>query len=283
MKKNVIITTDSASDLPGALAERYGIKVMPLTVVVGNESHLDGIDFNCADMHESYKATGIIPKTSAPSLQSIIDFFKPFIDDGYEVVYVSVGGTLSSTLRNVQIISQELGGGIYTVDTKNLSNGVAMLAIEAAEYRDRGMSAREIVQSVSPLADRLNISFVLDTLEFIWKGGRCSGITAMGANMLRLKPALEMKNEKLTVYKKYRGNIKSVYLQYIKERLRDEKIYKNRIFLITPAELDGETEKAVRDAIASVDAEAEIERTYTGCSIFSHCGPGALGIMFISE
>ena len=210
MSKPVMITADSTCDLSEELLSRYNVKILPLTILLGEDSFLDGAHYTPADMYSRYREDGTLPKTAAPSLQQINEFFAPILAQGYEIVHLDISSELSSTCNNARIVSSELEG-VYVVDSRMLSTGVGLLVIEGAECRDKGMSAAEIAEHLTALTEKVDTSFVLDTLEFMWKGGRCSGVAALGANLLKLKPALEMKDGKLGVYKKYRGSINSVY------------------------------------------------------------------------
>ena len=204
MSKPVVITADSTVDLSPELILRYHIHIIPLTITLGDDVFLDGQGFTPLDMYERYRVDGTLPKTSAPGVQELLDFFTPFVDDGCEVVHLDISAELSNTFNAARLAAQELEG-VYPVDSRMLSTGVGLLAIEGAECRDKGMSAREIAEHLESLTDKVNTSFVLDTLEYMRKGGRCSGVAAMAANLLQLKPGLEMKDGKLGVYKKYRA------------------------------------------------------------------------------
>ena len=281
MSKPVIITADSTCDLSPELLERYSIKTIPLTILLGDESFYDGFDFTPADMYRRYRADGTLPKTSAPSVQQFIDFFRPFVDAGCEVVHLEISSELSSSYSTACIAAAELGG-VYPVDSRMLSTGVGLLTIEAAECRDRGMEAKEIAQHVASLTDKVDTSFVLDTLEFMWKGGRCSGVAALGANLLHLKPGLEMSGGKLGVYKKYRGSIKAVYKQYVAERLAGKSIRPGHVFITESGEVDEDTIRELEALIRSTTEVEEIHHTRAGCTIASHCGPKCLGVLFIN-
>ena len=237
MSKPVMITADSTCDLSEELLSRYNVKILPLTILLGEESFLDGAHYTPADMYSRYRADGTLPKTAAPSLQQLNDFFAPLLAQGYEIVHLDISSELSSTCSNARIVSAELPG-VYVVDSRMLSTGVGLLVIEGAECRDKGMSAAQIAEHLTALTEKVDTSFVLDTLEFMWKGGRCSGVAALGANLLKLKPALEMKDGKLGVYKKYRGNINSVYRQYITERLSGKKVRPGHVFITESGEID---------------------------------------------
>lgn len=281
MSKKVIITADSTCDLSRELLDRFSVRTIPLTILLGDESHFDGLDFTPADMYRRYHADGTLPKTSAPSVLQFLDFFRPFVEDGYEVVHLDISSELSSSYSTACIAAEELEG-VYPVDSRMLSTGVGLLVIEAAECRDRGMSAKEIAEHIASLTDKVDTSFVLDTLEFMWKGGRCSGIAALGANLLHLKPALEMSGGKLGVYKKYRGNIRAVYKQYITERLRGKAVRPGHVFITNSGEIPEETLSELDALVRSLISVKEIHHTTAGCTIASHCGPKTLGVLFIN-
>ena len=282
MSKPVIITADSTCDLSQELLERFAIKTIPLTILLGEESFFDGIQFTPADMYRRYRADGTLPKTSAPSVQQFIDFFRPFVEAGCEVVHLDISAELSSSYSTACIAAAELGG-VYPVDSRMLSTGVGLLVIEAAECRDKGMEAKEIAAHIASLTDKMDTSFVLDTLEFMWKGGRCSGVAALGANLLHLKPALEMSGGKLGVYKKYRGNIKAVYKQYISERLAEKSVRPGHVFITNSGEVDEATLAELETLVRSTIEVKEVHHTTAGCTVASHCGPKTLGVLFINE
>ena len=281
MAKPVVITADSTCDISEELKERYDIRIIPLTILLGEDSYLDGVDFTTADIYTRYRKDGTLPKTSAPGIQQFIDFFTPILEAGCEIVHLDISSELSGSFNNACIAAEELEG-VYTVDSRTLSTGVALLAIEGAECRDRGMSAAEIAAHLNTLKEKVDTSFVLDTLEFMWKGGRCSGVTALGANLLRLKPGLEMHDGKLGVYKKYRGSIQSVYRQYTRDRLTAD-IRPNHIFVTDSGEVPEETLSGLTDMLSEAVPEAEIHRVKAGCTVTSHCGPKTFGVLFIRK
>lgn len=282
MPKPVVITADSTCDLPQELKERYDIRTIPLTILLGDESYLDGVGFTAQDIYTRYHEDGTLPKTSAPGIQQFLDFFTPILEEGCEIVHLDISAELSSSYNNACIAASELGG-VHVVDSRMLCTGIALLAIEGVECRDRGMSAGEIAEHLRTLTEKVDTSFVLDTLEFMWKGGRCSAVSALGANLLRLKPALEMKDGKLSIYKKYRGSIQSVYRQYVKERLASVEIRPGHIFLTDSGEVPEETLRELRDIIREAVPDAEIHSAKAGCTITSHCGPKTLGVLFIRK
>lgn len=282
MNKPVIITADSTCDLSPELCSRFQIQVIPLTITLGETTFLDGESFTPADMYARYREDGTLPKTSAPSVQSFLDFFRPFVEQGFEVVHLDISSELSGSFNAARLAASELSG-VYVIDSMMLSTGVGLLAIEAAECRDRGMSAFDIAVHLSDLRSKVSTSFVLDTLEFMWKGGRCTGVTAFGANLLKIKPGLEMRNGKLEVCKKYRGNINHVYQQYITERLSGKKVRPGHVFLTESGEVDPAVLKDLEVLVKQLTGCKEIHHTVAGCTVSSHCGPKTLGVLFIEE
>ena len=282
LTQSVVITSDSTCDLSQELLDRYDIPVIPLTITLGEDTFLDGSSFTPLDMYARYKQDGTLPKTSAPSVQEFLDFFSQFTEKGCEVVHLDISSELSNTYNAACMAAEELGH-VHVVDSRMLSTGVGLLAIEGAECRDRGMGAQEIAEHLRGLTGKVQTSFVLDTLQFMWKGGRCSAVSALGANLLSLKPGLEMKDGKLGVYKKYRGNIKNVYKQYVKERLQGRRVRPGHVFITE----SGEVDDAVLEEICAIVRETipvqEIHHTMAGCTVSTHCGPKTLGILFIEE
>jgi DegV family protein with EDD domain len=282
MPKPVVITADSTCDLSRELLDRYDIHVIPLTITLGEDTFLDGSGFTPLEMYARYRKDGTLPKTSAVGVQEFIDFFSKFTKEGCSVVHLDISSELSGSFNNACIAASELSG-VYTVDSRSLCTGVGLLAIEGAECAARGMCASDIAQHLGDLIDKVDTSFVLDTLEFMWKGGRCSGVTALGANLLHLKPALEMRDGRLSVYKKYRGNIRSVYRQYVKERLASADIRPNHVFVTNSGEVPQEIIEELNDMVCAAVPGAEVHNSRAGCTVTSHCGPKTLGVLFLRK
>lgn len=280
MAKPVVITVDSTADLSPELLSRYNIYVIPLTITLGEESFPDGRGFGALDLYERYHKDGTLPKTSAPGVQEFLDFFTPFVEQGYEVVHLDISAELSNSYNAARLAAQELEG-VYPIDSRHLSTGIALLALEGAECRDRGLGAAEIAAHLEALREKVSTSFVLDTLEFMWKGGRCTGVTALGANLLKLKPALEMRGGKLSIYKKYRGAMPTVYRQYITERLRGKAVRPGHVFLVESGEIDPKEVEALMELVSAQTGCKELHHAVAGCTISSHCGPKTMGVIFL--
>ena len=204
MSKNVIISGDSTCDLSPELIERYGVKLLPLTVNLGGTQYLDGVDIDTEMIYRHYAQTGELPKTSSPNIAMFEDFFCKYTADGSEMVFFTISAEMSSTYSNACLAAAQFEN-VHVVDTRNLSTGGGLLVVAAGEMAKKGMSAQEIADACRALTDKVDASFVVDDLEFLHKGGRCSAVAAFGANLLRLKPCIVVQSGKMGVSKKYRG------------------------------------------------------------------------------
>ena len=283
MTNKILITADSTCDVPADLKERYNFKIIPLTITLRDKNYLDGVNFSVDDMYKAFYEDGSLPATAAPNIGQFIDFFKPFINEGYEIIHFDISSALSGTYSAACLAAEALKG-VYVIDSEMLSSGVLLEMIEAAEAVGRGMTAAEIVRYIEEdIRPKTDTSFVLDTLKFMAKGGRCSGVAAMAANILGLKPGLEMKNQELGVYKKYRGNSKAFYVQYVKERIAGKKIRPGHVFITESGGIDQEIISELIEYVQQEVNPREIHHTYAGCTVASHCGPGCMGVLFINE
>ena len=282
MKKNVIITTDSVCDMPPDLLDRYQVRMIPLTINEGDHSYKDGVDFTPDDIYELYDSQHLLPKTSAISPQEFIDFFTPLTQDGSEVVHIDISSACSATYQNACMAASELDG-VFPVDSLHLTLGQGLLVIEACRLRDAGLSAREIAEQLPAYREKIVTSFVVDTLEYLWKGGRCSGLTAFGANLLQVRPCLELREGEIKVARKYRGTMQKVYTQYIRDYLSRENIDTRMGFLVHSGRISQETLDQLRQLILELVPFSEVPIVRAGCTVTSHCGPGTVGVIFASK
>ena len=283
MTNKILITADSTCDVPADLKERYNFKIIPLTITLKEENYLDGVNFSVEDMYKAFYEDGSLPATAAPNIAQFLDFFKPFINEGYEIIHFDTSSALSGTYSAACLAAEALKG-VHVIDSEMLSSGILLEMVEAAEAAERGMSPTEIVRYIEDeIRPKTDTSFVLDTLKFMAKGGRCSGVAAMAANILGLKPGLEMKNKELGVYKKYRGNSKAFYMQYVKERIAGKKIRPGHVFITESGGIDQDIISELIEYVQQEVNPREIHHTYAGCTVASHCGPGCLGVLFINE
>lgn len=284
MANKVVLCADSTCDLGDQLRDKYNVTFFPYTITLEDETFIDGVTIQPEDIYKAYREKGILPKTSAINIADYIDFFRKWTDQGYDVVHLSLGSALSSSYQNCVAAAQAIGN-VYPVDSCNLSSGIALLVLEAAERIAKGMSAKDVAEEVSQLTRHSHASFILDTLEFMRAGGRCSAVAAMGSNLLKLKPCIEVDNSSgaMGVGKIYRGILDKVLLQYAEERLnRYQKIKKDRAF-ITHSGISEERIQMVYDYVKSRNIFDEIFVTRASCTISSHCGPNTLGVLFMTE
>ena len=280
MNKPIMITTDSTADFSADLISRYNFQVIPLTIRLGEDSFYDGDHFTPDDMYARYHEDGTLPQTASPSIEEFQNFFEQFTSEGYAVIHMDISAELSNTYNAARLASEDMED-VYVIDTRLLSTGIALLAIEAAECRDQGMDAASIADHIEALKEKVSTSFVLDTLEFMWKGGRCSGVTAFGANLLKIKPCLEMHGGKLEVTKKYRGKIESVYKKYITDMLTGKKVRPGHVFLTDSGEIAPKVLDELESLIRQLSGCENVHRTKAGCTVSSHCGPKTMGVLFI--
>lgn len=282
MSKKVVIVSDSTCDLSPELIERYDIHIMPLVVNLGDKQYRDGVDINPDMVYEHYEKTGILPKTAALNVADFSEVYKQLTDEGYEVVSFTISAEMSSTFNNSRLAAQEFEG-VYPVDTRNLSTGGGLLVLAAAEMAQEGKSGKEIADACTEMASRVDASFVIDNLEFLHKGGRCSAVAKIGANLLSLKPCIVVQNGKMGVGKKYRGKFMACLKTYIADRVGDAShIEPHRIF-VTHAGCADEVVNACVEQVKAIAPFDEVLVTRAGCTVSSHCGRNTLGVLFIRK
>lgn len=285
MPRPVCITYDSTCDLTPQLLERFQIRTVPLTIQSGERVFADDGQYTSAELYADYRRNGTLPKTAAVSPEEFKNFFLPILEEGYDIVHIDISSELSCTCQNAVLAAQELAeqGRVYVVDSRQLSTGGGLLALQGAKLRDRGMDAADVAEELRGLASCGDTSFVLDTLEYMWKGGRCSGVAALGANVLKLKPCLEMREGKLVVCKKYRGAMGKVYRQYITERLAGKTVVEDHAFITHSGEVSEDTLRELTELVRELAPFKEVFITQAGCTVSSHCGPGTLGVLFLRQ
>ena len=282
MNQKVIISSDSTCDLSPELLERYQIRILPMGISLGDQTYRDGIDITPDDIYAHQEKTGELPKTSAINLMENMDYFEELTKDGSAVVHFTISSSMSSTYNNACAAASSFAD-VYVVDAKNLSTGSGLLVIAAAEMAQKGMDAGQIAQQVAEMADCVDASFVVDNLEYLAKGGRCSAVAAFGANLLQLKICISVKNGAMGVTKKYRGKYGKVLLGYVAERLADaEDICLDRVF-VTHAGCAPEIVDSVVEEVKKTLPFKEVLVTRAGCTVSSHCGADTLGVLFIRK
>lgn len=276
------ITTDSTCDLPEGLLERYDISVIPLGVVKGDRLYRDGEEIHPADIAAHVDAGGDLPATNAVNIADYEALFRERREHCDAVIHLNIGMGFSSCHQNARLAAEEVPE-VYVVDTENLSVGHGALVLAAAEAAEAGQSVPEILDLLEDLTGRAEMSFVLDRLDYMKKGGRCSAVTALGANLLKLHPCIEVIGGKMSVTKKYRGSMEKVVTDYLRDRLagRDD-LDTHRAILVDTCG-DDHLMAVARAALAEDGRFGEVLETKAGCTIFSHCGPNVLGLLLLRK
>lgn len=285
MSKKIILSADSTCDLGAALKEQHEVNYYPFHIILDDKEYRDNVDITPDEIFQVYYDKKLLPKTAAINVQEYVDYFEQWTEKGYEVIHLNLGGALSSAHQNCALAAQ-MTEGVYPVDSHNLSTGIGLLVLDAADMIAEGkMTGAEITAELEKRRSCIHSSFVLDTLQFMSAGGRCSTVTAIGAGLLNLKPCIEVDNTSgsMHVGRKYRGKLSNVLVKYTKDKLAEyDNIKTNRIF-ITHSGIDEEYINLVKETIQSVMQFDNIYVTRASCTISCHCGPNTLGILFETE
>lgn len=284
----VKIIADSTCDLPKEILDKYGVSVLPLHILCEEEDYLDGVSITPKQIFAWADENKTTPKTSAPSPGEVVDILSPYVGTDRDVVCITISDAFSTTgnvfRMTADAINEEAGRTqIHVVNSANLSTGIGLLVLEAAEMAKEGMEAEQIVENIETLIPKVRASFVVDTLTYLHRGGRCSGLAAMAGGALKLHPQIVVKDGKMEATKKYRGNMKKVLLDYTKE-LTDAMMSakRNRVF-ITHSHCSSDIVDSVYEYVNGLGVFEEILINTVGGVISSHCGPGTLGVLFIEE
>jgi len=272
------VTADSTCDLPQELIDKYDIGITPLYIVKDGVSYKDGLEISPDDIFEHVKKGGSLCSTSAVSVGDYIGYFTPLLETYDAIVHLCISSDMSSCYANACLAAEELGR-VWPVDARNLSTGIGHLVLDAAILAGEGMDAADIQAELCRRREKLDVSFVIDTLEFLHKGGRCSTLSMLGANLLNLKPCIEVKDGRMGVAKKYRGSLKKCFIAYIRDRLSVDDIDYRRIF-ITDSGIDDALAEELMELIRSLGPFEEVIHSRAGCTVSNHCGPRTMGVLF---
>lgn len=277
------IIADSTCDLSKDLLEKYDIDILPLHILLGEEEYLDGVNITPKEIFAWSDANKTTPKTSAIGMNGPIELFQTYVDAGQEVVCFSISDEMSTTGNIMRMAVEELEARdkVKIVNSANLSTGIGLMVIEAAIMAKKGESAQAIADRMEELKPLVRASFVVDTLVYLYRGGRCSGLAAMAGGALKLHPRIIVEEGKMKPGKKYRGNMNKVVMDYVKDMEESLKQAKRDRVFITHSGCDKELVNEVRDYLTSMNHFDEILETVAGGVISSHCGPGTLGVLFI--
>ena len=276
------ISADSTCDLSPELIERYHIGITPLYIIRGEETLRDGIDVHPQELYDYANATGKLCKTAAVNVSDYLAYFAACREEYDAVIHFTISSDMSACYQNACIAAQEFTN-VYPVDSRNLSTGIGHLVLDAAEMAEQGMDAADIASALEKKREKLDVSFVIDTLEYLKRGGRCSALVAMSANLLHLKPCIEVKDGKMGVGKKYRGSFEKCLVQYITDKVGARSDLELRRVFITHSGLPEEMVQKAVETVQKLQPFDEICVTRAGCTVSSHCGPGTIGVLYIRK
>ena len=282
---SVQIIADSTCDLSKDLLEKYDISVLPLHIVLGDKEYKDGLEISPDEIYEWSNTNKEAPKTSAAAISDTIDIYSKYLKSYDEIICFSISGQMSTTVNVMRMAAEELDSEdkIHIIDSENLSTGGGLLVIEAAIMAKEGKSGIEIIESINELKPFVRASFIVDTLTFLHRGGRCSGVAALAGGALKLHPKIVVENGGMKPDKKYRGKMNSAILSYVKDLEPQIKNAKNDRVFITHSGCEEEIIQSVRQYLSELGHFEEILITRAGGVISSHCGPGTLGVLFIEN
>lgn len=284
MMKRIRIVSDSTCDLSQELIQKYEISIIPLCITLGEDTYLDGVDITPDDIYKWSDEHKTTPKTSAVPFDKVEDTLKPMVEAKDDIIFIGISEDMSSTCNRIRIFAEdEEYDRLFVINSKNLSTGIGLQVLRAAELRDSGKSAEEIVSEIEGARDKVRASFVIDTPTFLARGGRCTAVEAFMASALKIHPEILVKDGKMGAGRKVRGRpamAVSAYVDGIMPALQNADT--RRVF-VTHSGCDREIIDAVKERLASLNIFEEILETQAGGVISSHCGPNTLGVLFYEK
>ena len=277
------ITADSTCDLRAEMLEQYDIGIIPLSIVKDGEPYKDGIEITPRDIFDYVESGAGMTQTTAVNPEEYLTAFRGYLETYDAVVHLNIGGIFSVCNQNANIAAAELEN-VYVIDSENLSVGTGLLAIEAAKRAQAGLSPAQIKTEIEAMRERVEVSFVIDTLKYLHKGGRCSAVQALGANLLGLRPCIEVRSGKMDVGKKYRGTLSKTHPAYVKDRFKDrDDIDTGVLYIAGTLGLTPERIEAVKAEVARYVQFDQVIEIDPGCAISCHCGPKTMGTIFLKK
>lgn len=283
-----MLSADTPCDIGAELKQRYQVSLFPLHILLEDKQFTDGLDITLSDLYNAWWERKVLPRTAAINQEEYVSYFRPKLAEGYDIIHISLGSGISSSHQNAQIAAETLAseGSVYVIDSRSLSTGFGLLVCEAGERVLRGMDAAQIVSEVRALVPYTNASFILDTLEFMRAGGRCSSITQISAAMFNIKPTILVKPDRnggMIVGRKYMGKLEAALLKYVKDQLKGRSdIVPDRVF-VTYSTMDSALVNKVTAYVKSLQPFHEVIVTRASCTIGAHCGPNCLGVLFLTK
>ena len=276
------ITSDSTCDLSKEILEKYDISTIALTVIKDGVSFRDNVTITPAEIFAHVASGGSLCSTTALNANEYEEVFAKYSAQYDGVIHINLGSGFSSSHQNARLAAESFEN-VRVIDSQNLSTGQGLVVLKACELAQKDLTLDEIEAQLNEYTTKVEASFLLDQLQYMVKGGRCSMVAALGANLLNLKPCIEVKGGKMGVVKKYRGNYAKCLANYVKDRLCDRDDIEKGTLFVTRTPVNDECLNAVADAVKQYD---DFENTYwteAGCTVSCHCGPGTLGVLFVRK
>jgi len=279
---NIKILSDSTCDLPQEVLEKFNITMIPLAVIKDGKEFRDGVNITPSDIFAHVAAGGDLCSTAAINIGEYTEIFAKYANNYDGVIHINISAEFSSCYQNARLAAMEFDN-VRAVDSRNLSTGQGLVVLQAYKLAQECSTLDEIVEKLNAFTEKVEASFLLDRLEYMVKGGRCSAAAALGANLLNLKPCIEVKNGKMAVVKKYRGNYAKCLANYVKDRLAGREDVDKGTLFVTRTPVSEDCLNAVRESVAAYN---DFNTTYwntAGCTVSCHCGPGTLGVLFVRK
>ena len=282
-KQAIRVSADSTCDLSPELLQEYGIETLPLYVVMEGQAYKDGVEMTPDGIYAKIKETGKIGSTAAINVDEYLTFFTRMKESCETLIHFTISSEMSSCYQNACIAASEVGG-VYVIDSRNLSTGIGLQVLRACELADKDMAAEVIVSYLRDMAGRVDATFIPESLEYLKMGGRCSAATALSASLLRIKPCIQVRDGKMVVGKKYTGGMESVLMKYVKDRLNNlEDVDLSRVFITHSGMTDPAIVDKVKEAVLATAPFEDVQISRAGCTVSMHCGPNTLGILFCKK
>ena len=279
---NIKIISDSTCDLSAELIKKHDIHIVPLCVIKDDQSFNDGADITPAEIFAHVAAGGSLCSTAAVNVGQYADIFASFANNYDGVIHINISAEFSSCYQNACLAAEEFEN-VRVVDSRNLSTGQGLVVLKACELAQTCTDLDDLQKQLEAFTEKVEASFLLDKLEYMVKGGRCSSAAALGANLLNLKPCIEVRNGKMSVVKKYRGNYAKCLASYVKDRLADRDDLDKHTLFVTHTPVSDDCQEAVKTAVETFGDFENICWTEAGCTVSCHCGPGTLGVLFVRK
>lgn len=279
----IAISTDSTADLSKEILEKYNISVAPLHVSLGEKDFKDGVDITPNDIFDFVKKENILPKTSACSVFEYKEIFDRLLEQNDHVIHFTISSKCSSTYNNAVLAASDYDGKVDVIDTFHLSTGQGLLVLKACDLIEGGKELKEVIDTINDLKNKVQTSFVVDTLDYLYKGGRCTAVARVATKLFSIHPSIIMRDGVLGVGKKYLGKLKKSIEGYAYDLAKEYTSYDNTRVFITHSCCSSDIVESTKKIVSSCFKFKEIIETQAGSVVTSHCGKGTLGILFITK